>query len=110
MPIYGDGKQARDFTYIDDMVDAFLLMGLSDDATGKCVNFGTGISHTIIDTANLILKLSKSKSKIVHKEKRKSEVPNLVCNYSLAKKLFNWIPKTSFKTGIDLNIKWTKQK
>lgn len=110
LPIYGDGKQARDFTYIDDMVDAFLLMGLSDNATGKCVNFGTGISHTIIDTANLILKLSKSKSKIIHKEKRKAEVPNLICNYSLATKLFNWIPKTSFKTGIDLNIKWAKQK
>ena len=58
LTIYGDGNQARDFTYIDDMINAFLLMGFHKNAIGKCINFGTGISYTINKLANLIIKLS----------------------------------------------------
>ena len=109
LTIYGDGKQARDFTYVDDMVDAFLIMGLNKKAVGRFINFGTGTSHSIIKTAKLIIKISKSKSKIVFKKKRLAEVPNLVCNYNLAKNLFGWRPKVKFEKGLLKNIEWTKK-
>ena len=109
LTIYGDGKQARDFTYVDDMVDAFLIMGLNKKAVGRFINFGTGTSHSIIKTAKLIIKISKSKSKIVFKKKRLAEVPNLVCNYNLAKNLFGWRPKIKFEKGLHKNIEWTKK-
>lgn len=109
LTIYGDGKQARDFTYVDDMIDAFLIMGSSNKAIGKFVNFGTGTSHSIIKTAKLIIKISKSKSKIVFKKKRLAEVPNLVCNYKLAKKLFGWKPKIKLDEGLYHNIEWAKK-
>ena len=109
LTIYGDGKQARDFTYVDDMIDAFLIMGLNKKAIGRFINFGTGTSHSIIKTAKLIIKISKSKSKIVFKKKRLAEVPNLVCNYNLAKNLFGWRPKVKFEKGLHKNIEWTKK-
>ena len=73
------------------------------------INFGTGTSHSIIKTAKLIIKISKSKSKIVFKKKRLAEVPNLVCNYNLAKNLFGWRPKVKFEKGLLKNIEWTKK-
>ena len=109
LTIYGDGKQARDFTYVDDMVDAFLIMGSNKKAISKFVNFGTGKSHSIINTARLIVKISNSKSKIIFVKKRLAEVPNLVCNYNLAKKLFKWKPKTKFENGLAKNIEWSKK-
>ena len=109
LTIYGDGKQARDFTYVDDMIEAFLIMGANKKAIGKFVNFGTGMSHSIIKTAKLIVKISNSKSKIIFKKKRLAEVPNLVCNYNFAKKLFNWKPKTKLEEGLYQNIEWSKK-
>ena len=109
LTIYGDGKQARDFTYVDDMIDAFLIMGSNKKAIGKFVNFGTGKSHSILKTAKLIVKICKSKSKIVFIKKRLAEVPNLVCNYKFAKKLFNWKPTTKLEKGLYQNIEWSKK-
>ena len=107
LTIYGDGNQARDFTYVDDMINAFLLMGFHKNAIGKCINFGTGISYTINKLANLIIKLSNSKSKIKYTKKRTSEVPNLICDFSLAKKCFGWRPLITFEDGIKKNIEWS---
>ena len=109
LTIYGNGKQARDFTYVDDMIDAFLVMGSNKKAIGKFVNFGTGKSHSIMKTAKLIVQISQSKSKIIFIKKRLAEVPNLVCNYNFAKKLFNWKPKTKFEKGLYQNIEWSRK-
>ncbi len=107
--IYGDGKQSRDFTYVDDMVDAFLLMGRHPKAVGVPVNFGTGSDISIKRTAELIKKISGSSSKIVYVKKRTSEVQRLICGYSRAKKLFGWRPKISIEEGLKKNIQWDRE-
>jgi NDP-hexose 4,6-dehydratase len=106
LTIYGEGKQSRDFTYVDDMVEAFLTMGRHPKAVGQVVNFGTGRDVSINRTAELIVKLSHSKSKIVHIKKRLAEVHKLHCDASLAKKLFGWVPRVSFEEGLKRNIEW----
>ena len=107
--VHGTGRQSRDFTYVDDMVDGFMIMGSHKNAIGKAVNFGTGEAITVNYIANKIKNISGSKSEIVHIKERKAQVPKLLCNYSLAKKLFGWKPKTFIDEGLRRNIEWVKQ-
>ncbi len=109
LTIYGTGEQSRDFTYVSDMIRAFLIMGSEKKAVGQAINFGTGKDISIKETAKKIIELSKSSSGIVHEEKRTSEVGRLCCDYSKAKKLFGWEPKTGFEEGLKKNIEWGKK-
>ena len=104
--VYGSGEQSRDFTYISDMIEAFLIMGGNKKAIGKAINFGTGKDYSINYIAEKIVQYSKSKSKIVHIEKRLAEVQRLICDYSKGKELFGWEPKVSIDEGLEKNIEW----
>ncbi len=108
LTIYGSGEQSRDFTFVSDMVEAFMLMGSRKEAIGRAVNFGNGRDYSINFIAEKIKELSKSKSKIVHVEKRLAEVQRLICDYGLAKKLFGWKPMVSIEEGLQRNIEWEK--
>lgn len=107
--IHGSGSQSRDFTYVDDMVDAFMIMGSHKNAIGRAVNFGTGKAITVNCIAKKIKEISKSDSKIIHTKDRDAQVPKLLCDFSLAKKLFAWKPKVFIDEGLRRNIKWVKQ-
>jgi nucleoside-diphosphate-sugar epimerase len=106
--VHGSGKQSRDFTYIDDMIEAFMLMGAHKEAVGRAVNFGTGKAITINYIARRIKAISGSASKIVHVPERMAQVPKLLCDYALAKKLFGWRPKVFIDDGLERNIRWAK--
>lgn len=108
LTIHGDGKQTRDFTYVDDMIDAFLIMGSHPKASGRAVNFGTGKDISINYIAKAIKEISGSGSKIVHTPDRTSQVRKLKCDYGLAKKLFGWCPKIGIDEGLRRNIEWAK--
>jgi len=107
--IHGDGKQTRDFTYVDDMIDAFLIMGSHPGAAGRAVNFGTGKDISVNYIAKKIKELSGSGSEIIHTPDRTSQVRKLKCDYGLAKKLFGWSPKIGIDEGLRRNIEWVKE-
>ncbi len=109
LTVHGSGNQSRDFTYVDDMIDAFMIMGSHRKAIGKAVNFGTGKAITVNYIAKKIKELALSNSQIIHTPARKAEVPKLLCNYSLAKKLFGWKPKIFIDEGLRRNIAWVKE-
>ncbi|MGD2279009.1 MAG: GDP-mannose 4,6-dehydratase, partial [Candidatus Omnitrophota bacterium] len=109
LTVHGNGRQSRDFTYVDDMIDAFMIMGKHKDAVGKAVNFGTGEAITINYIAKKVKELSGSSSKIVHAKDRMAQVPKLLCDYTLAKKLFGWKPKIFIDEGLRRNIEWAKE-
>ena len=107
--VHGNGLQTRDFTYVDDMMDAFLVMGSHPNATGQSVNFGTGRDVSIKKTALLIKEFTRSGSPVVHTGHRMSEVKRLVCDNRLAKKLFGWKPSVRFEDGLRKNIEWAME-
>jgi NDP-hexose 4,6-dehydratase len=109
LTVHGTGKQSRDFTYADDMIDAFMIMGSHKNAIGKAVNFGTGEAITVNYIAKKIKEISGSQSEIVYTKDRAAQVPKLLCNYSLAKKLFGWKPKVFIDEGLRRNIEWSRQ-
>ena len=61
--IYGSGAQSRDFTYVDDMIRAFLIEGQDKKAIGQAINFGTGKDVSVNDIAKAIVRISQSKKK-----------------------------------------------
>jgi len=109
LTVYGQGTQSRDFMYVDDTINAFLVMGSHPKAVGQAVNFGTGKDVDIKTVAKLIVKGAQSKSKIVHVRARTSEVDKLLCDYSKARKLFGWKPQVDIEEGLRRNIEYVKK-
>jgi len=66
LTVHGTGRQSRDFTYVDDMIDGFMLMGSHTSAVGRAVNFGTGEAITINYIAKKVRQLTEGRSDIVH--------------------------------------------
>ena len=109
LTVHGTGEQSRDFTYVDDMVDAFLLMGIHPNAVGNVINYGSGKDYSIKKIAELIKEISNSPSQIVFGERRISEVERLFCNSSKAKELLGWEAKIDIEEGLKRNIAWCRQ-
>ena len=107
--IYGDGEQTRDYTYIDDIVDAYDLI-LNNKPIREPINFGTGKEIKIIDLANEIIELCGKKGNInpVHVEPRPGEVKRLIANISKAKGLLGWKPNYTIEEGLKKFIDWYK--
>jgi UDP-glucose 4-epimerase len=105
--IYGDGEQTRDYTYIEDIVDAYDLI-LNSKTIREPINFGTGNEIKIIDLANKIIVLCDKDIKPVHVEPRPGEVKRLVADISKAKELLGWKPKHTSEKGLKKFIDWYK--
>ncbi len=108
--IYGTGKQTRDYTYIKDIVRAYDAVLQHKKQINEPINFGTGKEISILDLANLIIKLCgrEGKLKPVHVDKRPGEVSRLMADASKAKKLLDWEPKYSLEDGLTEFVDWYK--
>jgi UDP-glucuronate decarboxylase len=108
--IFGDGSQTRSFQYIDDLVEGIMrLMGTGENVTGP-VNLGNPRELRILDLAGLILKLTKSKSKIVHRSLPEDDPVQRRPDISLAKKLLdNWTPRIEVEKGLINTISYFKK-
>ncbi len=107
--IYGDGTQTRSFCYITDMVDAIYEMSLMDDIKGEVINLGNPDEYKIIDFANIVIKQTKSNSKIVYKPLPEDDPKKRRPDISKANELLNWKPKVTLKSGLRHTIKYVKQ-
>ena len=98
---YGTGDQTRDYTYVDDAVRAYLLLGVTPNIEGTTINFGTGVEIRIRDLAKMILEItgSKSKLKLDHKL-RSGETPRLLCKPNKAKRTLDWKAEVNFKSSM----------
>jgi UDP-glucose 4-epimerase len=108
--IYGDGRQTRDYTYIEDAARAFDLV-LNHESRLEPINIGSGKEVSIIDLANLIIDLCGKKGKIkpVNVEPRIGEVKQLIAETTKAKKILGWKPKYELKEGLKAFIQWYKK-
>lgn len=108
--IYGDGKQTRDYMYVNDAVNAYkLILKSYENVLGKAVNFGTGKEITIMKLANTVLKLCGNKSKPIHVAPRAGEVKRLCADISLAQKELGFVPKYTIDQGLKQFLEWYKE-
>jgi nucleoside-diphosphate-sugar epimerase len=106
--IEGDGEQTRDFTYIDDVVEANMAGFLQDEAAGRSFNIAYGERISILELARKIIEITGSKSQIVFKEKRKGDIRHSVADVSYARKYLRFQPRYNLEKGLLKTIDWYK--
>ena len=106
--IYGDGTQTRSFCYVDDLIESIVKMMNSDESFAGPVNLGNPGEFTMLELANLIIKLTKSKSKIVFEELPSDDPTKRKPNISLAKEKLGWEPKINLEKGLKKTIAYFK--
>ena len=107
LPITGNGKMTRDFTYVDDIVDALLKSAVSEKAIGAEMNIASGKEIEIIQMAEAVNKLTGNKAGIVYTDKRKWDTKSrLLASIEKAQDLLGYQPKMNFEDGLLSTIKW----
>lgn len=104
--VYGDGNQTRSFCYVDDLIDGMIkMMNSPNDIIGP-VNLGNPEEVTILGLAEIVINLTKSKSKIIYKPLPEDDPLMRQPNIELAKRELNWQPKTKLKEGLEKTIQY----
>jgi len=107
LPITGDGTETRDWTYVDDIINGLLAMGIKEEAVGEAINLGSGHDQRVIDMANIINRLTGNDSGIVFTERRDWDVKNkLLSSIKKAKKLLGYSPQMKFEDGLKKVHEW----
>ncbi|ODS34722.1 MAG: dTDP-glucose 4,6-dehydratase [Candidatus Scalindua rubra] len=100
--LYGDGKQIRDINYVDDVVEALLLVACSEKANGEVFNIG-GIPKNLIDLVETMIGVyNNGNYELVpfKEDLKKIEIGNYVANYEKIKRTVGWQPKVSLEEGL----------
>ncbi len=108
--IYGDGSQTRSFCYVDDLIDGMIKMMNNKKGFIGPVNLGNPSERTILDFAKLIIKLTNSNSKIIHKPLPLDDPSKRQPDITLAKKELNFEPKVDIEEGLIKTIEYFKNK
>jgi UDP-glucuronate decarboxylase len=107
--IYGDGSQTRSFCYVDDLIDGLIrLMRSEDDVVGP-INIGNPVEFSMLQLANVVIELTGSKSRIVHRPLPQDDPKQRQPDISKAQKILGWQPATPLKEGLDKTIAYFEE-
>jgi len=107
--IYGKGEQTRSFQYIDDLIEALIRFMNTDNAIIGPVNIGNPSEFKIIELAEKVIQLTKSKSKIVFQPLPQDDPLQRQPDISLAQQLLDWQPKIALEEGLLKTIDYFKR-
>lgn len=106
--IYGKGDQTRSFCYVDDLIEAMMLMmETAHNFTGP-INIGNPVEFSMIELARKVISLTDSRSKLVFMKLPSDDPRQRKPDISLAKHHLNWEPKISIDEGLIKTIKYFK--
>lgn len=103
---FGDGRQTRDFVYVDDVVSA-LVASLKIDCRSE-INISSGIETTLLDIRNAIEKVLEKQIKIEERPAKEGEQRRSCLSYQRAKEVLNWEPGVYLEEGINRTIRWAE--
>ncbi len=107
LPITGDGSETRDWTYVDDIVNGLLAMGVKEEAVGEAINLGSGEEHMVKEMAGLVNTLTGNAAGIKYVERRGWDVKNrLLSSIDKAKKILDYSPEMKFEDGLKKVHEW----
>jgi len=108
--IYGDGTQTRDFTDVQDAVQASMLSLKCKNAVGEEFNIATGVQTTINQLVQMLLNLTgKTSLQPKHAEPRQGDIKHSYADISKAKRVLGYEPKITLKEGLNKLIEWYKK-
>ena len=109
--IYGDGKQTRDFTYIDDIIDGTLKASEINDAEGEIFNLGGGSRTSLIRINEMLLKLTCKEDIVpIYEDSKIGDVHDTYANISKSRKILGYNPNMSIKEGLKQFVDWFKSR
>ncbi len=98
--VYGDGEQSRDFTYVENVVDANLLALQATKACGKVLNVGCGERITLNTLIQLLEEIVGVKAKVSYSASKPGDVRHSLADINLARRLLEYEPKVMVKEGL----------
>ena len=104
--LYGDGQQTRSFQYVDDLIEGLIRLMQTDDTVSYPINIGNTQEITMIQLAEAVISLTRSKSKIVFLEAPQDDPKRRKPDISLAKEVLNWQPQVKLEEGLKYTIEY----
>ncbi len=106
LTVYGNGNQTRSFCYVSDEIEGFLRLAKSDEHMP--VNIGNPNEFTILECAQVVLKITESKSRIRHEPLPQDDPRQRRPDITKARELLGWEPKIDLETGLRLSLDYFK--
>ncbi len=106
--VYGDGEQSRDFTFIDNVVDANILSCRNDKSSGKVLNIACGNRYTLNRLLTEVSYLTGNKANPQFIEPRSGDIRHSQADISSARELIGYRPKIDFREGLKRTVEWFK--
>lgn len=110
--VFGDGKQIRDYNYVDDVVEAMLLAAVSNEANGEIFNLGGDDPMSLLETAQTLEDLDKqaSFSLVPFPPQRKSiDIGDYYADYRKIRSKLGWKPSVSLKSGLERTLAYYRE-
>jgi len=107
--VYGDGEQSRDFTFVDNVVEANLLAARAEHTAGQAVNIACGQAVTVNQVIDMINSAVGKKVKPIYAESRPGDVKHSLADISLAEEVIGYKPVVQFEDGLKLAIEWYRE-
>ncbi|MFH1312182.1 MAG: SDR family oxidoreductase [Candidatus Eisenbacteria bacterium] len=108
--VYGDGEQSRDFTYIDNAVEANILATTSPRAPGKVINVACGTRFTLNDLFRRVSDLIGTKTPATYTEPRAGDILHSQGDISVASDLLGYSPRITFEAGLAKTVDWFRSR
>jgi UDP-glucose 4-epimerase len=108
--IYGDGRQSRDFTYVDNVVHGNLLALRAGGARGQAVNLATGRRVTLLQLLRAVARLTGTRARAEHRAPRKGDVRHSLADIGLARRLLGYRPPVPFEEGLRRTVEWYRSR
>lgn len=109
-PIYGTGRQSRDFTYVDNIVEANIIASQKTNLRGEAVNIASGRDYSILELVKILNKMMNKDIKPVFLDKRPGDVFKTLADLSNAKKRLYFKPRIDFIKGLELTLDYFKNR
>ncbi|MCK4389153.1 MAG: NAD-dependent epimerase/dehydratase family protein [Desulfobacterales bacterium] len=106
--VYGDGKQSRDFTHVDDIVEANWL-GFENALPGEVFNIGGGSRITVNEVIKIIGEIVDRELKVEYQATQKGDVRHTMAEITKAEEKLGYKPKVSIQDGLQTEYEWIKE-
>lgn len=109
LTVYGDGLQTRSFCYCDDLIAGMMKLMDQDEHTGP-INIGNPVENTMLELAEAVIKVTGSRSKVVHMPLPKDDPKKRCPDITKARTLLGWEPQVRLAEGLKSTMEWYKLK
>ena len=110
LPITGEGTETRDWTYVGDIVNGLVAMGIEEEAIGEAFNLGSGTDHLVIEMATIVNELTNNEAAVTFKERRDWDVKTkLLSCVDKANRVLGYKPQMKFEEGLKQVHLWFEE-